>query len=61
MIRESFRQTETPAMRVNAHAQKQEREARANHHPVFRPPDQARDIPSDWFLENEYLMDGIKD
>lgn len=53
IIRESFRQTETPAMRVNAHQQKAEREQRANYHPVFTRPDMVRDVPSAWYEEHE--------
>jgi hypothetical protein len=61
IIRESFRQTETPSTRVYAHQQKVEREARVNHYPTFRVPDQMRDVPSPWFEDNEHLLSGIKD
>lgn len=53
IIRESFRQTETPTMRVMAHQQKTEDRQRAAFHPTFKRPDLARDVPSDWFKENE--------
>lgn len=61
IIRESFRETETPAMRVAAHQQKTEREQRANHHPTFQLPDQMRDTPSPWYEDNKHLFIGIKD
>jgi hypothetical protein len=61
IIRESFRQTETPSMRVYAHAQKTERDAKANYHPVFRKPDQSRDVPSEWLEDHAHDFDGILD
>ena len=59
IIRESFRQTESPSMRVVAHQQKVLDAERNNHYPVFRHPDLARDVPSDWFKEQDFS--GVRD
>lgn len=53
IIRESFRQTETPTMRVMAHQQRAEDKAQREHHPTFRIPDYARPEASDWYKEHE--------
>lgn len=57
IIRESFRQTETPTMRVMAHQQKVADAERRDYHPTFQRPDLARDVPSDWFTENEHKIE----